>query len=48
MQANQKRMEAKAEHQEVTNEEATVKIIAALEDLSGDQQLAAGYRNPLK
>jgi hypothetical protein len=38
--ANQEKGEAVAQHQEVPNEEAAVEMIRALEDLSGDQQLA--------
>jgi hypothetical protein len=39
---------AVAEHQEIPNDEAAVETIGALEDRSGDQQSAVGYRTPLK
>jgi hypothetical protein len=39
---------AVAEHQEVPNGQDPVEIIGELEDRSGDQRPAGGYRNPLK
>jgi hypothetical protein len=40
--------EVREENQEVPNEEATVQIIEALKEQSGDQQPVMGYRNPQK
>jgi hypothetical protein len=45
--ATQGKMEAVAEHQEVSNEEAKVETVEAFKDRSRDQP-AIGYQNPLK
>jgi hypothetical protein len=45
LEANPEEIDAVAEHQEVPNKEAAVETIGALEDQSGDQQLAVEYQN---
>jgi hypothetical protein len=46
MELNPEGIKAVAEHQDVPNEEAAVETVRALEDQSGDQQLAVGCCSP--
>jgi hypothetical protein len=48
LEANPEEIEALAGRQEMPNKEAAVETMGALEDRSGDQQQAVGYRNPRK
>jgi CRISPR/Cas system-associated exonuclease Cas4 (RecB family) len=41
--ANQGKIGAKVEHQDIPNKKAAVETIRALEDQSGDQRLTIGY-----